>query len=38
VSALVQEIARLNSQLILAKAHARQLNDEYALMYGSYPL
>jgi len=37
VSALTQEVARLNTRLVLAKAHARHLNDEYALKFGAYP-
>ena len=37
VSALEQEISRLTTRLVLAKAHARHLNDEYALQFGAYP-
>lgn len=37
VSALEQEISRLTTRLALAKRHARQLGDEYALRYGAYP-
>lgn len=37
VGALEDEIARLQGRLRLAKAHARQLNDEYFLTQGAYP-
>lgn len=45
VRALEQELAdselrvsRLKRRVALARAHSRQLNDEYALKHGSYPL